>query len=136
MTSKTLDADLRASAAAHPARTAVVCGGRRLSYAELDRSVTGFAAGLQQLGVRRGDRVAVILRNSVEAAIAIYGTLRAGAAFVPLNPTAKAEKLGYLLAHSEAAAAICGRGHRGAAARGPRSRARPAPPDRVRGRRG
>ena len=68
---------------------------------------TGFAAGLQQLGVQRGDRVAVILRNSVEAAIAIYGTLRAGAAFVPLNPTAKAEKLGYLLAHSEAAAAIC-----------------------------
>ena len=107
MTPKTLDGDLRASAAAHPARTAVVCGGRRLSYAELDRSVGGFAAGLQELGVRRGDRVAVVLRNSVEAAIAIYGIVRVGAAFVPLNPTAKAEKLGYLLAHCGAVAAIC-----------------------------
>ncbi|MDP9244755.1 MAG: AMP-binding protein, partial [Chloroflexota bacterium] len=107
MTPGTLDGDLRASAAAHPERTAVVCGGRRLSYAQLDRSVAGFAAGLQELGVRRGDRVAVVLRNSVEAAIAIYGTMRAGAAFVPLNPTAKAEKLGYLLAHSGAVAAVC-----------------------------
>jgi long-chain acyl-CoA synthetase len=107
VTAGTLDVDLRASAAAHAARTAVVCGDRRLSYLELDRSVSGFAAGLQRLGVRRGDRVAVVLRNSVEAAIAIYGILRAGAAFVPLNPTAKAEKLGYLLAHSEAVAAIC-----------------------------
>ena len=108
MTAKTLDGDLRASAARHAARTAVVV--RRpaavLCRARPQRRPAS-PRGCQQLGVQRGDRVAVVLRNSVEAAIAIYGILRAGAAFVPLNPTAKAEKLGYLLAHSEAVAAIC-----------------------------
>ena len=103
----TLDADLQAAAAAHGDRVAVVAGERRLSYAELDRLAGGLAAGLRDLGVQRGDRVAVVLRNGVEAAVAIYGILRAGAAFIPLNPTAKDEKLAHLLAHCGAVAAIC-----------------------------
>ena len=107
MTGRTLEADLRASAAAHGERTAVVAGERRLTFAELDRDVDGFAAGLRELGVRRGDRVAVVLRNSAEAAVAIYGVLRAGAAFVPINPTAKDDKLAYLLEHCGAVAAVC-----------------------------
>jgi long-chain acyl-CoA synthetase len=107
MTMGTLDGDLRASAAARGEQTAIVAGGRRMTYAELDRAVDGFAAGLRALGVVRGDRVAVILRNSLESAIAIYGILRAGAAFTPLNPTAKHDKLAYLLAHSGSVAAIC-----------------------------
>ena len=107
MISGTLDADLRAAAAAHGDRTAVVAGERRLTYAELDRLAGGLAAGLRDLGVRRGDRVAVVLRNGAEAAVAIYGILRAGAAFVPLNPTAKDEKLAHLLAHCGAVAAFC-----------------------------
>ena len=60
-----------------------------------------------ELGVERGDRVAVVLPNGVEAAIAIYGILRAGAAFSPLNPTIKRDKLGHVLADSGAAAVIC-----------------------------
>jgi long-chain acyl-CoA synthetase len=104
---RTLSDDLRASAARSADRTAVVYGDRRLTYAELDRAVDGFAAGLRQLGVRRGDRVAVVLANGVETAIAIYGALRAGAAFTPLNATAKEEKLAYLLEHSGAVAAVC-----------------------------
>jgi amino acid adenylation domain-containing protein len=59
------------------------------------------------MGVRRGDRVAVVLRNSVDAAIALYGILRAGAAFVPLNATAKQEKLSHLLGHCGATAVVC-----------------------------
>lgn len=107
MTARTLADELRASAAAHGERTALVAGDRRLTYAELDRAVDGFASGLRALGVQRGDRVAVILRNGIEPAVAIYGALRAGAAFTPLNPTAKADKLAYLLAHSGAVAAVC-----------------------------
>jgi len=103
----TLDGDLRASAATRPEQTAVVARGKRLTYAELDERVGQLARTLRALGVVRGDRVAVIMRNSADAAVAIYAILRAGAAFVPLNPTAKEEKLGYLLAHCEAVAAIC-----------------------------
>jgi long-chain acyl-CoA synthetase len=107
MNARTLSDDLRASAARSADRTAVVYGDRRLTYAELDRAVDGFAAGLRQLGVRRGDRVAVVLANGVETAIAIYGALRAGAAFTPLNATAKEEKLAYLLEHSGSVVAVC-----------------------------
>jgi long-chain acyl-CoA synthetase len=107
MNARTLSDDLRASAARSADRTAVVYGDRRLTYAELDRAVDGFAAGLRQLGVRRGDRVAVVLANGVETAIAIYGAMRAGAGFTPLNATAKEEKLAYLLEHSGSKVAVC-----------------------------
>ena len=106
MNARTLSDDLRASAARSADRTAVVYGDRRLTYAELDRAVDGFAAGLRQLGVRRGDRVAVVLANGVETAIAIYGAMRAGAGFTPLNATAKEEKLAFLLEHSGAKVAV------------------------------
>ena len=102
----TLDADLRRAAAAAPAKEALVAGDRRLTYAELDTAATALAARLQAGGVERGDRVAILLPNGIEAATAIYGTLRAGAAFVPLNPTIKADKLAYVLRDCEAVAVI------------------------------
>jgi len=103
----TLDGDLRASAAARPEHAAVVVRSERLTYRELDERVEELARRLRALGVTRGDRVAVVMRSSGEAAVAIYAILRAGAAFVPLNPTAKEAKLRHLLAHCGAAAVIC-----------------------------
>jgi long-chain acyl-CoA synthetase len=107
VTRRALDDDLRAAARRAPEREAIVAGDRRVTYAELNRAVDAFAAGLRALGVRRGERVAVVLPNGVETAIAIYGTLRAGAAFSPLNPTIKQDKLGYVLANCDAAAVVC-----------------------------
>jgi amino acid adenylation domain-containing protein len=107
LSTRTLGEDLRAAAARDPDRAAVTTPQRTLSYGELDHLADGLAAGLRKLGVNRGDRVAVVLPNGVEAAIAIYGILRAGAAFSPLNPTIKREKLGHVLADSGAAAVIC-----------------------------
>lgn len=107
MTAGTLDGDLRASAAARPEHTAVVARSQRLTYRELDARVEQLARRLRALGVTRGDRVAVVMRSSGDAAVAIYAILRAGAAFVALNPTAKEAKLRHLLAHCEAAAVIC-----------------------------
>jgi long-chain acyl-CoA synthetase len=104
---RTLDGDLRAAARTRGGHLAVVAGTVRLSYSELDRRVAGLATGLRGLGVQPGDRVAVVMRNSADAAVAIYAILRAGAAFVPLNPTAKDAKLAYLVAHSGATAVIC-----------------------------
>jgi len=102
----TLDDDLRRAAAAAPGKEALVAGRRRIAYAELDAAATRLAARLQALGVARGDRVAVLLPNGAEAAVAIYATLRVGAAFVPLNPTIKADKLAYVLHDCEAAAVV------------------------------
>jgi long-chain acyl-CoA synthetase len=103
----TLDADLRRAAADAPGREALVAGDRRMTYAELDAGASALAARLHALGVERGERVALLLPNGAEAAIAICGTLRAGAAFTPLNPTIKADKLAYVLRDCEAAAVIC-----------------------------
>jgi len=102
----TLDADLRRAAATAPGKQALVAGERRMTYAELDAAASALAARLRALGVGRGDRVAILLPNGADAAIAIYGALRAGAAFTPLNPTIKADKLAYVLRDCEAVAVV------------------------------
>lgn len=104
----TLDEDLRRAAAAAPGKEALVVdgGARRIAFAELDAAASALAARLHALGVERGERVALLLPNGAEAAIAIYGTLRAGAAFVPLNPTIKVDKLAYVLRDCAAAAVV------------------------------
>ena len=75
---------------AHAARgaasvEALVDGERRLGYGEYASCVAGFARELRQLGAR-GERIATVLGNSIEACIAAYGALAAGAQHVPLNP--------------------------------------------------
>jgi amino acid adenylation domain-containing protein len=107
VTARTLDDDLRASAARRPTHTALVAGEQRVTYAELDRAASALAGRLRDLGVARGDRVALLLPNGAAAAVAIYGVLRAGAAFTPLNPTIKRDKLAYVLANCGAVAVIC-----------------------------
>ena len=62
--------------------------GRTLTYGELDRAADRFAARLARWGVGRGDRVGLFLPKSIEAVAAIHGILRAGAAYVPIDPTA------------------------------------------------
>lgn len=97
---------LSLSAAERPDKVAIVDGGRRLTYRELhDRSLR-LAAALQALGVRRGDRVAVYLENSLEAVLGVYAALYAGAAFMVVNPQTKQDKLEYVLADAGAAAVI------------------------------
>ena len=104
---RTLDEDLRRAAADAPGREALVAGERRLTYAELDAAASALAARLHAIGVERGDRVALLLPNGADAAVAVYGVLRAGAAFTPLNPTIKADKLAYVLRDCEAVAVVC-----------------------------
>jgi len=88
-----LDRLLAESAAKHPDRPAILFGARLgrhildrpLSYRQLDQAVNRFAAALQELGVRRGDRVALLMPNCPQFVIAFYGTLRAGGIVVPCN---------------------------------------------------
>ena len=95
-------------AARTPEKTALVCGGRRISYAELDGMANRIANGLIASGIRRGDRVGVYLPNTVAAVAGIFGILKAGAAFVVINQSTKFEKLSYIIGDSEAAGLITG----------------------------
>ena len=97
---------LEASARRLPEKVALVCGGRRLSYSAIDRDCNKLARRLVDAGVSRGDRVAIYLENSVETVISIFATLKAGAVFMVVNPTTKADKLAFILNNSRAAALI------------------------------
>ena len=101
---------LKLAAAEHPDKPAVVTEDERVAYRELAERAARLARGLQDRGVRRGDRVAVYLENSADLVAAIYGTLMAGAAFMVVNPQTKADKLAYVLGDAEAAA-IVAEGH-------------------------
>jgi acyl-CoA ligase (AMP-forming) (exosortase A-associated) len=97
---------LELSAHRDPDKTALVCGARRLSYREIAEHSSRLAHGLIAAGIRRGDRVAVYLDNSVEAVLSVFGILKAGAVFMMVNPTTKVEKLSYVLNNSRARALI------------------------------
>ncbi len=73
------------AAAQAPQREALVCGGERLNYAEYLRCVIGFAEELSGYGVS-GERVALVMRNSVDICIAMFAIHMAGAQATPLNP--------------------------------------------------
>lgn len=88
---------LSRSARRWPNKEALVCGQQRVTYAELDERTTHLAHGLRKMGVVRGDRVAILLDNCTEAVTALYGILKAGAAFVMLSATMKGSKLRYIL---------------------------------------
>ncbi|MDR1968773.1 MAG: AMP-binding protein [Burkholderiaceae bacterium] len=88
-----------------PERQAMVCGSDRLSYAELGRCVGAVAAELAALGVR-GQRVAIILGNSVDLCIALLAAQAAGAQAAPLNPVYTAHELEPLLKDMEATVII------------------------------
>jgi L-proline---[L-prolyl-carrier protein] ligase len=77
----------------HASRVAVRCRGRELNYAGLDVAANGVAAALIDAGVRPGDRVGIHLSKCVEMVAAVYGTMKAGAVYVPLDPKAPASRL-------------------------------------------
>ena len=98
---------LEQSAQRFPDKTALVCDGRRLTYAQIDEQANRLANGLLSLGITRGDRVAVWLPNSAEAVSAIFAILKVGAIFTVVNPTVKAGKLADILHNCTASGLFC-----------------------------
>ncbi len=82
----TLGNVLAETAAKYSEHSALLFYGRKITYAELDALVNKFARALIGLGVKKGDRVALMLPNIPQMVIAYYGTLRTGAVAVPTNP--------------------------------------------------
>ncbi len=87
---------LTASAQEHPDSPAVVDRNGALSYAELARESDRLASRLIELGVEKGDRVGLFLNKSIDAVVGIYGALKAGAAYVPIDPSSKDRRAGYI----------------------------------------
>jgi long-chain acyl-CoA synthetase len=101
---------LERSAAKLPEKEALVAGPRRLTFGELDATANRLARALRNLGVRYGDRVAVILDNSPETVISVFGVLKADAVFLVVNPTTKPNKIEYILNNCRAAALVTSAG--------------------------
>ncbi|UUZ45084.1 AMP-binding protein [Janibacter limosus] len=97
---------LRRSAARFRDKTAIIDGETRWSFRELDAIVSSVAAGLAQRGVAKGDRVALLSRNSAEFAAIAWGTARLGAILVPINFMLTADEVGWILGDAEPVAFI------------------------------
>ena len=92
---------LRESRNAHPDKPLCHIAGQNFSYAEVDNISGRIAASLRNLGVHRGDKVAVQLPNLPHFLFAYFGILKAGAVMVPLNPLMRAPEIRYHLRDSE-----------------------------------
>ncbi|MDG9720866.1 non-ribosomal peptide synthetase [Streptomyces sp. DH24] len=97
-------------AAAHPDRTAVVspvAGDRRtLTYRELDERSNRLARLLLARGVRRGDLVALAVPRTVDLPVAVLGALKAGAAYLPIDPDSPADRAAYILGDAAPSAMV------------------------------
>jgi long-chain acyl-CoA synthetase len=90
----------------HPRGTATLFYGARLDYRALKRAADAFAGSLAALGVKRGDRVALILPNIPAYPIAHFGALRIGAVLVPTNPLYVERELEHQLRDAGAETAV------------------------------
>ncbi|MEU6347502.1 long-chain fatty acid--CoA ligase [Streptomyces sp. NPDC046977] len=97
-----LASDLVDSARAHPDRAALRAGSDTVAYRALDEGSAAMARRLRDRGVAPGDRVAIMLPNTPEFAVAYFGALRAGGIVVPMNPLLKSPEVAYYLGDSGA----------------------------------
>lgn len=89
-----------------PRKVALVCDKRRLTFAELDEMSNRLGNALVDRGVRRGDRVAIHLHNSIEAAVGVFAALKAGGTFVVIDGSTRPGKLRSMLNNCRATALL------------------------------
>lgn len=88
---------LRASAAWHPDKEAIVHGDQRLSYREVAERCTSFAVGLRDAGARRGERIGIYLDPSIDQVLSIFSICQAGAVYVPINTVLFPEQVAHIV---------------------------------------
>lgn len=103
----TIQEKIETQAAMHPDKTALVFNGEKLSYGQLNAKANQLAHKLRKIGVGADDRVAIQMNRSTEMVIGILAVLKAGGAYMPLDPKMPAERLKFLLKDSAAKAILC-----------------------------
>ena len=88
-------------------RTALVFYGRKISYRELRDHVDRFATAMHDLGVKKGDRVALLLLNSPQFIIAYFGALKAGATLTAISPVYVSPEIKHQIEDSGAKIIVC-----------------------------
>ncbi|MBU2498704.1 MAG: acyl--CoA ligase [Proteobacteria bacterium] len=97
---------LERSARLVPAKTAVVEGKTRKTYKELDELSKSLSASFSELGLRKGDRVAIYMKNSIELILSFYALQRLGVIVVWINPNYRKAETEYILRNSGAKGVI------------------------------
>jgi fatty-acyl-CoA synthase len=95
---------LERAAALAPDKIAVVDGDRRKTYQELNGMATRLALSLSDLGFRKGDRVAIYMKNSLELVIAFYGLQKIGAVVAWVSPNYRRSEAEFILKNSQSRA--------------------------------
>src|SRR5262249_45979146 len=88
---------LTKSSTRYPEKTAVWARGRSITYRELDERSNQLAHLLVERGIRKGDRVGIYFPKNVESIVAMLGIVKAGAVYVPIDPSAPADRIGYII---------------------------------------
>lgn len=97
---------VRQTALEQPEKHAYHFLGRDTTYGEFEETVSRFAAGLQQLGVEKGDHVAFLLGNTPHFLISLYATMRIGATAIPVNPMYTQDEIAYIIKNGDVKAVI------------------------------
>jgi amino acid adenylation domain-containing protein len=98
----TLHQHFEAKAAETPQAVALVCEGQQLSYGELNERANQLAHHLRKRGIVAETRVGLCIERSLEMIVGLLGILKAGAAYLPLDPTYPRERLRFMLDESAA----------------------------------
>jgi len=91
----------------YPDRSAIIYLGERFSYAKLRDLINRFAGALDNLGVRKGDRVMIYVANCVQWVIAFFGIQKVGAVAVPVSPIYTSHEIEYMINDSGTETIIC-----------------------------
>ncbi len=100
---------LAISSAICPDRDTIVFEGKRITYSQINQRVNKLANALTRLGIKKGDRVAMLQVNCPECLETYFAVAKIGAIYVPLNFRAKEDELCYMLEHSEAQVVLAGK---------------------------
>jgi acyl-CoA synthetase (AMP-forming)/AMP-acid ligase II len=99
---------LRQRARETPDQIAFICGDQKVTYAEFDRRVDQAANALRATGVERGDRIAILDKNSIEYVEQLFAAARLGAVQVPVNYRLSADEVAYIVNNAEAVVFMVG----------------------------
>ena len=92
---------VRQQAFEQPEKTAYYFLGKGTSYGELEQTIARFAAALQDLGVQKGDHIALLLGNTPHYIISLYASMRIGAVTIPINPIYTPDEISYIIKNGD-----------------------------------